>query len=47
MNTKDILEIITLGETSKVQFKQDLPNLESIAQEIVAMSNSIGGLIFI
>ena len=47
MNTKDILEIITLGETSKVQFKQDLPNLESIAQEIVAMSNSIGGLILI
>lgn len=47
MNTVELLDIISTGETSKVQFKELLPNRESVAQEIVAMSNSLGGVILI
>lgn len=47
MTTIELLDIISTGETSKVQFKEELPNRESIAQEIVAMSNSLGGVILI
>ncbi|MDR0699330.1 MAG: putative DNA binding domain-containing protein [Tannerella sp.] len=47
MNTVDILDIVSTGETSKVQFKEELPNKDSVAQEIVAMSNSLGGVILI
>jgi ATP-dependent DNA helicase RecG len=47
MNAIELLDIISTGETSKVQFKEKMPHPDSIAQEIVAMSNSIGGAIFI
>src|SRR5574344_1283647 len=47
MNTVELLDIISAGETSQVQFKELLPNRESVAQEIVAMSNSSGGVILI
>ncbi len=47
MNTVELLDIISTGETSKVQFKELLPNRDSVAQEIVAMSNSLGGAILI
>jgi len=47
MNTVELLDIISTGETSKVQFKQELPNRESVAQELVAISNSLGGMILI
>jgi predicted HTH transcriptional regulator len=47
MNTVELLDIVSSGETSKVQFKEELPNRESIAQEIVAMSNSLGGVILL
>lgn len=47
MNTVELLDIVSTGETSKVQFKEELPHKESVAQEIVAMSNSLGGVILI
>lgn len=47
MNKGELLEIISTGETSKVQFKQELPHRDSVAQEIVAMSNSLGGVILL
>ncbi len=47
MNALELLDIISTGETSKVQFKEQLPHRDSVAQEIVAMSNSIGGVILI
>ena len=47
MNTVELLDIVSTGETSKVQFKEELPNRESVAQEIVAMSNSLGGVILL
>ena len=45
MNSLDLLTIISQGETSKVQFKLRLDNKESIADEMIAMSNSLGGMI--
>lgn len=47
MNIVELLDIVSTGETSKVQFKEELPNKDSVAQEIVAMSNSLGGVILI
>lgn len=47
MNTVELLDIVSTGETSKVQFKEELPHKDSITQEIVAMSNSLGGDILI
>lgn len=47
MEAIELLNIIGLGETSKVQFKEKMPHKDSVAQEIVAMSNSIGGIILI
>ena len=43
MNAIELLDIISTGETSKVQFKEELPHRDSVAQEIVAKSNSLGG----
>lgn len=45
MNTLELINILGQGETSKIQFKELMPNKESIAQELVAMSNSLGGVI--
>lgn len=47
MNTVELLSIISTGETSKVQFKELFPHKDSVAQEIVAMSNSLGEVIFL
>ena len=47
MNALELLNLISTGETSKVQFKQALPHRDSVAQEIVAMSNSLGGHILL
>ncbi|MDR0938186.1 MAG: putative DNA binding domain-containing protein [Mediterranea sp.] len=47
MNAIELLDIISTGETSTVQFKETLPHKDSVAQEIVAMSNSLGGVILI
>lgn len=45
MTGKELLDIISTGETSKVQFKRELDNDDSIAAELIAFSNSKGGII--
>ncbi len=47
METQELLSIIATGEDSKHQFKADIVHPESLAQEMVALSNSQGGSIFI
>lgn len=47
MNVIELLDIISTGETSKVQFKETLPNPESMSREMVAMANSLGGIILL
>ncbi len=47
MNGQELLDIISTGETSKVQFKEALPNAESMSREMVAMANSEGGVILL
>jgi len=43
----DLLGIIRSGESSKIQFKEKMPHNDSLIQEIIAMSNSLGGIILI
>ncbi len=45
MNATELLDIISAGETSKVQFKKEMGNPDSIAAELIAFSNSRGGKI--
>jgi predicted HTH transcriptional regulator len=45
MNAIELLDIISAGETSKVQFKRELDNRDKIAAEIIAFSNSRGGIL--
>ncbi len=45
MNALELLDIISAGETSKVQFKEKMPNKDSIAAEMAAFSNTMGGVI--
>ncbi|MCR4289749.1 MAG: putative DNA binding domain-containing protein [Candidatus Scalindua sp.] len=45
MNAIELLDIINTGETSKVQFKQTMPHPDSIASEMGAFSNTMGGMI--
>ena len=47
METTELLEIISRGEDSKHQFKANVTNATSLAQEMVAFSNSGGGSVFI
>lgn len=47
METQKLLGIITNGEDSRHQFKANITRSESLAQEMVAFSNSRGGLILI
>lgn len=47
MEVTELLEIISRGEDSKHQFKRDVASAISLAQEMVAFSNSGGGKIFI
>lgn len=47
MKASEILEIIQQGESSKVQFKEKLPHTDSLAHELIAFSNSKGGIILI
>ena len=47
MEITELLEIIARGEDSKHQFKSNITNAISLAQEMVAFSNSGGGKIFI
>ncbi|MEO0554807.1 MAG: RNA-binding domain-containing protein [Bacteroidota bacterium] len=47
MNAIELLDIISTGETSKVQFKREITHNDSMAAEIAAMSNSLGGIILL
>lgn len=47
MESTELLEIINRGEDSRHQFKVNFHNVDSLAAEIVAFSNSNGGLIII
>ena len=47
MKAKELLELISGGETSYLQLKEDIRNATSIAQEMVAFLNSKGGKIII
>ena len=45
MEALELIEIIAAGETSTVQFKEALPEKSPIEEEMIAMSNSKGGII--
>lgn len=45
MNAIELLDIISTGETSRVQFKREIESSDSIAAEMIAFSNSRGGKI--
>ena len=47
MEALELLELIQQGESSRVQFKERLPHIDSFAQEMVAFSNTEGGIIII
>jgi predicted HTH transcriptional regulator len=47
MNTVELLNIISTGETSKVQFKRELGNKEKIAAEMIAFANAKGGVLLL
>jgi predicted HTH transcriptional regulator len=45
MTEQELQKIISGGESSKIQFKERLPHIDSLAHELIAFSNSQGGLI--
>lgn len=45
MQTTELLDLIKKGESSTVQFKERAPHPDSLAHEIIAFSNSKGGII--
>jgi predicted HTH transcriptional regulator len=45
MTEAELVNMINGGESSKVQFKERLPHLDSLAHELIAFSNSQGGII--
>jgi len=47
METEELLAIIARDEDSRHQFKADVNNASSLGAEMVAFSNSAGGLILI
>lgn len=47
METIEILTILSQGEDSLNQFKKNITNADSLAAEIVAFSNGLGGRLFI
>ena len=47
MNAADLLNLVSGGENSHVQFKENITNAVSVAQEIVAFSNSRGGTLLV
>ena len=47
MNAIELLDIINTGETSRVQFKEKITSPDALAAEMVAMSNSLGGMILL
>ena len=47
MNRGELEQLVALGEDSRRQFKQDVYNADSLASDMVAFSNSEGGVILI
>lgn len=47
METTELIDLLSRGEDSRHQFKENFTNADSLAAEIVAFSNSAGGKIFI
>ena len=47
METIELMQILSQGEDSKNQFKKDVNNINALAQEIIAFSNTLGGKIFV
>ena len=47
MEALELIELISKGESSKVQFKERLKDAHSISQEMVAFANLHGGIIII
>jgi len=47
METLEVIELISKGESSKVQFKERLKDAHSVSQEMVAFANLHGGIILI
>jgi predicted HTH transcriptional regulator len=45
MTEQELQKIIAAGESSKVQFKERPPHIDSLAHEIIAFSNTQGGVI--
>lgn len=45
MEALELLDIISLGETSTVQFKRTLDSTDKLAAELCALANSEGGMI--
>ncbi len=47
METTELIDLLSLGEDSRQQFKADMNNADALAAEIVAFSNTSGGRICI
>jgi ATP-dependent DNA helicase RecG len=47
MEAIEVIELISRGEDSRTQFKQNLHNSESLAGDLVAFSNSNGGRLLV
>ncbi len=47
MNAIELLDIISAGETSRVQFKVQITSPDDLASEMIAFSNSLGGIILV
>ena len=47
MEALELLEIIGQGETSRVEFKEDIDSQDKLTAEMVAFANSLGGLLII
>jgi len=47
MDSAELLAIIKRGESSKVQFKERLPHIDSLAYELIAFANTNGGFLLI
>lgn len=47
METVEIMQILAQGEDSRNQFKKNVNNIDALAIELIAFSNTLGGKIFI
>jgi len=47
METTELIDLLSRGEDSHNQFKENFTNVDAVAAEIVAFSNTAGGKIFI